>query len=287
VPELPEVETIRRGLAPLVTGAVVVDAGSHPSAKFSPAVEAVGTAIESVDRRGKYLLLGLDDGRRLVVHLGMTGQLRVVEAGDPAGGGAPAGGEAGGDPGAGPDGGDPHDRAWWRFADGRQLRFRDVRRFGRIAVVDRDLSGLPTLAALGPEPFDPAFTPEHLWARLRASRARIKTQLLSQRPVAGVGNIYADEALWLAGGHPAARRLGRPGATRLHAAIVEVLASAIDHGGTTLRDYRTALGDVGGNQLHLRCYGRGGEPCERCGTELRRAVYDGRGTTWCPRCQRR
>jgi formamidopyrimidine-DNA glycosylase len=266
VPELPEVETVRRGLAPLVTGRRVVDAGGHPSPKFRAAVDAVGATVVGVDRRGKYLVLPLDDGRRLIIHLGMTGQLRV----DPPPGAA-----------------DPYDRAWWHLDDGARLALRDVRRFGRVAVIDSDASALPTLAAIGPEPFDPAFTPEVLWANLRRRSVRVKTNLLSQRPVAGVGNIYADEALWRAGIHPAARAISRPAAARLHAALLEVLTAGIEHGGTTLRDYRGVDGSTGSNQLHLACYGRAGQPCPRCGATLRRSVVDGRGTTHCPLCQRR
>ncbi|MCU1497404.1 MAG: mutM [Acidimicrobiales bacterium] len=266
VPELPEVETVRRGLEPLLVGRTLVSAGSHPSAKFAAAVEATGRAVDTVGRRGKYLLVGLDDGLRLVIHLGMTGQLRV----DP--------------PGSGPD---PYDRAWWDLDDGRRFALRDVRRFGRIAVVGDDLSALPTLAALGPEPFDPAFTPESLWRDLRRSSSRVKTQLLGQRVVAGVGNIYADEALWRAGVNPAGRSLSRPAAGRLHRAVVDVLTEGIEHGGTTLRDYRTVDGGSGANQHRLECYGRAGLPCARCGTPLRRRVIDARGTTWCPTCQAR
>ena len=265
MPELPEVETVRRGLAPRLVGRRITAAGSHPSAKFAAAPEAVGRSVDAVDRRGKYLLVELDDGLTLVVHLGMTGQLRVTPPG-------PA---------------DPYDRAWWDLDDGQRLSFRDVRRFGRIAVVGDDRSALPTLAALGPEPFDDAFTGEHLWRALRSSRARIKTQLLSQRPVAGVGNIYADEALWRARVNPGARTITRPAADRLRDAIVDVLAEAIAHDGTTLRDYRTVEGGTGENQFRLDCYGRWGEPCERCGTELRRRTIDARTTTWCPVCQRR
>lgn len=266
MPELPEVETVRRGLKPLLVGTSFVDAGAHPSPKFTPALEAVGRSVEGVGRRGKYLLLALDDARTLVIHLGMTGQLRVDG------------------PDAAPD---PYDRAWWRLDDGRRFAFRDVRRFGRLAVVGDDRSALPTLAALGPEPFDPTFTPLGLWRDLRRSQVRVKTQLLGQRVVAGVGNIYADEALWRARVHPAARQVSRPAAARLHAAIVEVLDQGIANGGTTLRDYRTVEGGSGANQHRLDCYGRAGEPCARCDTELRRTVVDARGTTWCPACQRR
>jgi formamidopyrimidine-DNA glycosylase len=266
VPELPEVETVRRGLEPVLVGRRFVDGGSHPSPKFHAAPGVIDRTVGAVDRRGKYLLIGLDDGRRLVIHLGMTGQFRVHETEPTA---------------------DPHVRAWWLLDDGRTLEFRDVRRFGRIALVGDDLSGLPTLAALGPEPFDPAFTAEHLWHDVNRSTARVKTQLLSQRLVAGVGNIYADEALWRARVHPASRRITRPAAARLRDAIVDVLAEGIDNGGTTLRDYRTVEGDEGGNQHHLDCYGRAGQPCARCGSTLRRSVIDGRGTTHCPTCQRR
>src|SRR5690606_12783654 len=121
----------------------------------------------------------------------------------------------------------------------------------------------------------------------RRSRARVKTQLLSQRPVAGVGNIYADEALWRAGVDPASRRVTRAQAAALRDALVDVLAAGIDHGGTTLRDYRDAEGGQGSNQLHLDCYGRAGAPCRRCGEVLVRRVLDGRGTTSCPTCQGR
>jgi formamidopyrimidine-DNA glycosylase len=266
VPELPEVETVRRGLEPVVVGRHLIEGDAHPSAKFAPALEALGARVDEVGRRGKYLLLGLDDGRRLVVHLGMTGQFQVLGEGQ--------------DP-------DPYVRAWWRLDDGRRLAFRDVRRFGRIAVVDDDLSSLPTLAALGPEPFDPTFTGEHLWRAIRSRSVRVKTQLLSQRPVAGVGNIYADEALWRARVHPAVRTISRPAATRLQQAIVEVLTEGIANGGTTLRDYRTVDGSEGDNQHRLDCYGRAGAPCRRCGTELRRSIVDARGTTSCPVCQRR
>ena len=266
MPELPEVETVRRGLEPQVRGHRVTGAWGHASPKFAPAAEAVDATVATVGRRGKYLLLGLDDGRTLVVHLGMTGQFRI---------------------GAHDEVLDPYVRAWWRLDDGRTVAFRDVRRFGRVAVVGTDLTGLPTLAALGPEPFDADFTGEHLWQALRRSNVRVKTQLLSQRPVAGVGNIYADEALWRAGVHPSARRVSRPAAARLRDAIVDVLAEGIAHGGTTLRDYRTVDGDEGENQHRLDCYGRFGLPCPRCGTELRRSVVDGRGTTHCPACQRR
>ncbi len=271
VPELPEVETIRAQLQPRLEGRAITRAGSHPSAKFTPAVEAVGCDVTAVRRRGKYLIVDLDDasepGCELVIHLGMTGRLAVSP---------------------GVDLSHPHLRAWWRLDDDESLTLHDVRRFGRIHVVPAGrYETIATLHRLGPEPFSDQFTGESLWRALRASRRCIKTQLLSQRPVAGVGNIYADEALWLAGVNPAVRGLSKPRAVLLADTIRTALASGLRHGGTTLRDYAALDGAQGSNQHHLHCYGRAGEPCERCGTELRRKVVDARGTTWCPVCQRR
>lgn len=269
MPELPEVETIRRQLGPALEGRAVLGAGAHPSSRFASAVEAVGAGVEVVRRRGKYLLVGLDDQREVVVHLGMTGQLRTRDGGT-----------------TDPDD-DVYVRAWWNLDDGRRLELRDVRRFGRVAVLPAgSYASIPTLAGLGPEPLSEDFDPVAFWHALRSSRARLKTQLLSQRPVAGVGNIYADEALWEAGIHPGRRTVTPAEAARLHGALREVLAEAIGRGGTTLRDYRTFGGETGTNQHHLRCYGRAAQPCRRCGAALRRLVYDGRTTTFCPECQR-
>lgn len=260
---------MRRGLEPYLVDRQVIAAGGHPSAKFASAADAVGGRVESVGRRGKYLVIPLHDRRRLIIHLGMTGQLRVRDGTEPV---------------------DTYGRAWWNLDDGHRLELRDVRRFGRVAVLTgspTDAALLPTYFRLGPEPFDPGFDGLALWRGLRPSTVRVKTQLLGQRVVAGVGNIYADEALWRAGIHPAARRVSRPAAERLHQAIVDVLVEGIEHGGTTLRDYRTVDGGIGANQHRLDCYGRYGHPCHRCGTTLRRSVIDGRGTTHCPVCQRR
>ncbi len=227
-------------------------------------------------RRGKYLLIDLDDGRELVIHLGMTGVLHVV---------SPAVQRARVVQG---DRGDGWLRAWWLLDDGSALELSDQRRFGRVAVVPRGChAALPTLAALGPEPLGPDFTPTGLHQALASSSRAVKTSLLGQRVVAGVGNIYADEALWRAGINPVARRVGPARAAALHRAIVDVLAAAVDHGGTRLRNYRTIEGDTGAHQWHLDCYGRAGLPCARCGMALRRRVVDGRGTTWCPTCQAR
>lgn len=239
---------------------------SHPSAKFIEARLAVGHEILCVNRRGKYLIIGLSDQLELIIHLGMTGRL-CLNPPTPSG---------------------DHVRAMWKLDSGNELLFSDVRRFGRIRVMPAGHYGsIPTLAQLGPEPFDETFSPDHLHRALSASSRRVKTQLLSQIPVAGIGNIYADEALWAAQIYPASRSVTRPAASRLQGAIIEVLQRGISHGGTTLRDYRNADGEPGRNQPNLCCYGRVDEPCLRCSTLLRRRVWDQRSTTWCPRCQRR
>jgi formamidopyrimidine-DNA glycosylase len=183
-------------------------------------------------------------------------------------------------------GGEPYLRAWWALVGDDALSLRDTRRFGRLAVaLGGAYSG--TLAVQGPDALDPTLTAEAFWRSLKSSRRAIKTQLLSQRPLAGVGNIYADEALWRARIDPRARTVSRARAADLLAALQEVLSASLDHGGTTLRDYRTVAGESGRNQERLAAYGRYGEPCFRCATILRRAVLDGRTTTWCPTCQRR
>lgn len=269
MPELPEVETIRAQLDPHLRALSVLDAWAFPSPKFDQAPAAIGSVLRGVRRRGKYLLVDLDAGgteRELVVHLGMTGRLWV----------GPRRSES------------AHLRATWTLSDGRTLHFDDVRRFGRIAVVGRGQhDDLPTLAALGPEPFDEAFSPERLRLHVNRSSRAVKTHLLAQRVVAGVGNIYADEALWHAGVHPSATRLTRAAATRLRDAVRQALQHGLDNGGTTLRNYRDAEGGEGHNQHRLQCYGRAGAPCRRCDTVLSHAVVDARSSTFCSRCQPR
>jgi len=269
MPELPEVETIRRQLEPRLVGRFIVEADSHPSAKFAPAIDALGAEIINAQRRGKFLLFGLDNDQELIVHLGMTGRLAVESAADV-------------------DVSHRHLRAWWRLDDDRVFTFHDVRRFGRLHVVPSgDYRVSPTLHQLGPEPWDDAFNGAGLAAFVKRSDRAIKTILLAQRAVAGVGNIYADEALWDAKISPVARRLSPDRAQRLVEAVRLALESGLRHGGTTLRDYVDSDGETGGNQHELRCYGRGGEPCERCGTELRVRAIDARTTTYCPQCQAR
>lgn len=286
MPELPEVETIRAQLDPLLRDARITQTWAFEDVKFAQAHDARSHRILEVGRRGKYLILGLaadanppSCGRQaeLVIHLGMTGRLSLTDRGPAADGEDFAAAER-----------PPHRRAEWALADGRVLEFTDIRRFGRIAVVEPGSYGqLPTLAALGPEPFSPDFTPELLHQSLRRSKQTIKTQLMSQRVVAGLGNIYVDEALWLARVDPRATRISKVRANDLRDAIRHVLETGIRNGGTTLRDYRDAGGGRGSNQDELNCYGRAGLPCNRCGTPLARTVIGGRSTTYCPLCQGR
>ena len=266
MPELPEVESVRRQLAPRLVGRTVRDVALQPQRRFTAVERVAGRRITDLRRRGKYLLAGLDGGLELVAHLGMTGSFRF----------------RGGADGWRPDG---YVRATFTLDDG-VLDFRDVRRFGTLATVDAGAySG--TLALLGPEPLSDAFDPDHFADDLRRSRMPVKPHLLSQRPVAGVGNIYADEALWLARIAPTSRRVGRQRAHALWRAVREVLAAAIEREGTTFRDYQMVNGDAGRNAGFLVAYGQSGRPCHRCGTPLHKVTLAGRGTTYCPACQRR
>ncbi len=265
MPELPEVETLRRELEPRLIGRTIEEAGSHWSSKFTPAIETIGATIIGTDRRGKFLLVPLADGRELVIHLGMTGQLSFSNDIDDS----------------------PYLRAWWRL-DEEVLLFHDVRRFGRIRTVPAgDYRSIPTLANAGPEPWDPELTAQLFHSLVRRSKRAIKTQLLSQRPIAGVGNIYADEALWAAEINPNVTRLGLDRAARLLDELRSALEKGVENGGTTLRDYRNVEGGTGENQHSLVAYGRAGLPCLRCGTPLKSAVIDARTTVWCGNCQRR
>ncbi len=273
-----------------MVGRRLTSAWAFPHPKFTAALEVEGATISGTARRGKYLLLPLDDGRELIVHLGMTGSLRVRPAGDAC---------------------DDYVRAWWGLdgparaavgagdvsraavgagdvsrAAGEALEYRDVRRFGRLAVAE-DGHYAGTLAVQGPDALDRRLTADDLWRALKRSRRAVKTQLLSQRPIAGVGNIYADEALWRARVNPFRRTVTRQQAAALLDALRAVLAGSLRYGGTTLTTYRNAEGRPGRNQQRLDVYGQAGLPCPRCGRELRSRPLDGRTTTWCPTCQRR
>jgi len=267
MPELPEVESVRRQLEPELVNRRVENVwwDPHPAIprQFMGLELLAGRRILGVGRRGKFMIAPLDEDLELILHLGMTGSFRF-------------------------DLEDPHVRAKLVLDDGRILSFRDMRRFGRMAVVEAgDYEGIPTLKLLGPEPMTDEFDPDVFAASLKRTNAPIKPYLLSQRPVAGVGNIYADEALWLARINPISRAVGKARAYALHTAINEVLAGAIEREGTTFSDYEMLNGESGGNADFLIAYGRGGTPCPRCRTPLRKITLGGRGTTYCPRCQRR
>ena len=270
MPELPEVETVVRDLRPLITGATIVDAttlwartlrGIDPEA-FAAGV--AGRRIEGVTRRGKQLVVSLDGGSFLTIHLKMTGQLFVV----------PQGGTE-----------DPYVRLVVELEDGREIRFRDIRKFGKIGLYlaeDAD-----PFAATGPEPLSDAFTVRAFRKRIRARKGRLKPLLLDQTFIAGVGNIYADEALWAARLHPlrTARTLRPADERRLWTEIRRILAEAVIRRGSSIDDYTAPEGD-GEMQDHLMVYQRTGEPCPRCGRPIRRIVVGGRATHFCSWCQR-
>ncbi len=272
MPELPEVETTARDLRPDLLGQRIIAAHVlWPRTIAEPDVaafenEIAAQQIVGIGRRGKYLIFTLDSGMTLVCHLRMTGRLRVEQAGSPA---LPPG---------------PHVRVWFELADGRRLVFTDTRKFGRMWLVGDTRQ---VLDKLGLEPLEPGFDARSLAARLRHRQAAIKALLLDQTLVAGLGNIYADEALFRARLHPL-----RPGASlsdaeveRLHAAIVEVLQAAVGGRGTTLRDYRPPYGERGNYQDQLQVYQRTDQPCPRCGEPIRRIRVTQRSTHYCPRCQ--
>ena len=273
MPELPEVETVRRRIAPLVEGTTIASAeivDPRLTRPVSPSLVAdalVGERIAAVERRGKYLLWRLESGRTLVVHLRMTGSLLHFPAGD-----LPA---------------DAHRRATLALDTGAAVGHRDVRRFGTWELLD-DGHLRPYLASrLGPEPLAPSFTSARLARIVAGRRAPIKAVLLDQRRIAGIGNIYADEALWRARIHPRrpAGELDAPEIAHLHRAVRAALRRGVELNGSTLRDYVTPDGEGGGMQHEFHVYGRLGDPCDRCGRPIERIVVGGRGTWLCPRCQ--
>lgn len=269
MPELPEVETTRRGIAPLIEDAVierVIVRDRRLRWPVPPDLEhrLAGARIQSVQRRAKYLLLRLDDCE-LIVHLGMSGSLRFLEDRTP--------------PGA-------HDHIDWVFANGT-LRLNDPRRFGCVLLANKaDRHRL--IANLGPEPLEADFSLDYLQQACRGRRVAIKQLLMNAHVVVGVGNIYANEALFRAGIHPrrAAGRISRDRLQRLITAVREVLNESIEHGGTTLRDFVGGDGRPGYFRIELKVYERAGDACERCGTPIRRIVQGQRATYYCARCQR-
>jgi formamidopyrimidine-DNA glycosylase len=271
MPELPEVETVVTELRPHLVGRRILAADvlweRTLAAPDLPAFAGrlVGRGITGLGRRGKHLLFSLDSGDTLIIHLRMTGRLEIV-------------------PGDSPVRAGPHARAWFDLSGGECLVFTDARKFGRIWLAEDPAE---VLGALGPEPLNWDFDADRLAGRIRRRRVAVKALLLDQAVVAGIGNIYADEALFLAGIHPL-----RPGMSlsdgeieRLHAAIRQVLQEAISQQGTTLRDYRPPYGLEGAYQHQLRVYQQTGRPCPRCGAPIQRIRVTQRSTHFCPRCQ--
>jgi len=296
VPELPEVETVARDLERWVAGATIVDATVHwdrtirhpqPAERF--VAEISGATIRHVDRRAKTVLLHLEDGRVMTVALRMTGALIVAPPGSPE---------------------DPYARVVFALADGRELRYRDLRKFGRIGLWPG--GGLRSVGAgrgnrsrkvaegrgryrigevfsgHGPEPLARSFTVARFRERLANRSAKLKSLLLDQSFIAGVGNIYADEALWRARLHPlrTADTLDEHDVRRLHRATRQVLREGVRNRGASFSDYVGADGEPGSNAERLAVYRRTGEPCYRCGRRIERIVVGQRSTHFCPRCQR-
>ena len=281
MPELPEVETVARDLRPRIVGATITGARchwartlrAHTPEGFAGAV--AGRRIEAVGRRAKQLVIELSGDAALTIHLKMTGQLFVVPQDAPE---------------------DPYVRLVLELADRREVRFRDIRKFGRVGLYGRDpvtgelvteVGGASVFAAIGPEPLDPAFTVSDFRRKLRRRKGRLKPLLLDQSFIAGVGNIYADEALWTARLHPlrTAATLRPPDERRLYEAIRSTLAEAIERRGSSIDDYTAPDGD-GSMQERLQVYQRTGEPCPRCGRPIKRIVVGARSTHFCSWCQR-
>ena len=274
MPELPEVETIARDLQRKVTGATIAGVQvSKPDVLRVVGAAALrkrttGATITRCWRRAKLVILDLSTDDRLVVSLRFTGALLV-------------------DDGSLSDDDRRYSTVRWLLRDGRTLHYREVRRLGTVSLM-RPRQFDAYVARLGVEPLEPAFTPEHLYALLRASRQAVKKRIMDQSAVVGVGNIYANEALWRAGIDPsrAARDVRRDESDRLHAGIIAVLRDALDNRGTSFRDYRDSAGERGGFGERLAVYGREGQPCARCGARLIGThEIDGRATVLCARCQ--
>ncbi len=274
MPELPEVETIVSDLRPHLTGRTIVRCEllfptivRHPEPEHF--IDAVaGLRVGGLRRRGKFILIDLDGGLMLVVHLGMTGQLRLVDPLTPI---------------------EKHTHVVFTLDDGRHLRYRDPRRFGRLLLgTQESLLASKKLPRLGPEPIDPTFASEELYRSLRKRHTSLKAVLLDQGAIAGVGNIYADESLHRARLRPdrIAAGLSRKSVQRLHESLRDSLLMAIKNRGSSVDTYRDAWGEIGGQQEKLLVYGRAGEPCFTCGRPLRMIRLAGRSTVFCTNCQR-
>lgn len=276
MPELPEVETVRRGLQQQTTGQILKGGEvlhdcslAYPLSAAHFSLNLQGDEIQAWQRRGKYLIAQLRSGGWLGVHLRMTGQLFWVKATEPL---------------------EKHTRIRIFFTQGQELRFVDSRTFGRVWLVP---AGVPReqiitgLTRLGPEPFDPEFTPAYLQTRLQKTQRTIKAALLDQSIVAGLGNIYADEVCFASGVRPEAiaSHLTPAQIANIHGQILTVLGEAIAHGGTTFSDFLNLLGVPGNYGDRAQVYGRRGQPCRICGTAIERIKITGRSSHFCPQCQ--
>jgi formamidopyrimidine-DNA glycosylase len=272
MPELPEVESVRTKLEPVLTGRTferVEIADTRLVRPYEPAevaAELEGERVAAVERRGKYLIVRFESERVLLIHLRMTGSLRHSADGLSN---------------------DPHRRAVVRLDDGSDVAYRDVRRFGTWLLLEPGELEPYLAPRLGDEPLDALFTAARLGERLEKRRAPIKAALLDQRTLAGMGNIYVDEALWRAKIHPLrpAESLDKAELRRLHKGVRQALELGIRRQGSTLRDYALPDGGSGSMQDEFKVYGRGGEPCDRCGTPIVKSRVAGRGTWFCPTCQ--
>lgn len=272
MPELPEVETTRRDLAPHLIGRTFTGiALEWPKAVVFPDVAAferllVGRRVVGLDRRGKHLIIVLDDGSRLVVHLRMTGSLQLAASSAPA---------------------TRFTRNRLLLDSGAELRFVDLRKFGQLWLVGADQEANLPFRETGPEPLDPEFTHSVLAERLRGRRGTLKATLLDQHVLAGLGNIYVDEALFEARLHPerSPNSLSHGETVHLYDAIRTVLQRGIANMGTSYRDFVGPFGEPGSNQEALRVWGQAGQACPRCGTRLVKGRVAGRGTHFCPTCQ--
>jgi formamidopyrimidine-DNA glycosylase len=272
MPELPEVETTRRGIEPHVTGTEITELIIRRydlRQPISPDITTLeGCHILAVKRRSKYLLFEMSDATTLLIHLGMSGSLRVIQ---------PA------------EAWKKHDHVGISLGNGRQLRYHDPRRFGLVLRLHEvDPLTHPLLKNLGPEPLDSEFTKAHLQAACAKRTAAIKLVIMDAKVVVGVGNIYASEALFQAGILPdtPANQVTAARLAKLVTAIRNVLTASILEGGTTLRDFLNSDGQPGYFKQRLFTYGRKGEPCRSCNTPIQHAVLGQRATFWCPRCQR-
>jgi formamidopyrimidine-DNA glycosylase len=282
MPELPEVETVRRGLLPVMAGAVIARANvNRPDLRWPlperMAERLTGRRVTALRRRSKYILADLDSGETLLIHLGMSGRMLIS--------GAQIGAFHHDHPAP-----QKHDHVVLHMEGGARITFNDARRFGAMDLMASEGETHPLLAGLGPEPFGNDFNGPYLAARLKGRKTPIKSALLDQRIVAGLGNIYVAETLYRAriSPHRLAGDLTEPAVQALVPVIRDVLAEAIEAGGSSLRDFRQANGELGYFSKHFQVYDREGQPCETpgCGGIVTRTVQSGRSSFWCPACQR-